>query len=251
MVTMNNPILKIDNISKSFKGVERLKKISFSIYKGDFLILAGSNGSGKTLLMKHLNGLYKIKKGSIFFNGEDCHKKENLMKSRIGLIFQNPDNQIVGLTVEDDIAFGPQNLGLSKKDVDTAVENAMNTMNITHLRHRNPHTLSGGEKKRVTISGVLAMNPSILIFDEPFIGLDYPGVISVTEAILSLKNKGETIIVITHDLEKILAYGTRLLVMNNGEIVADGIPEKLINDLEKWGIRRPTQQKIKDMTWLK
>lgn len=248
---MNNTLLETVNITKTFNKIPYLNRVSVSINRGEFLIIAGCNGSGKTLLMKHLNGIYPIKKGTIFFNGEDCYKKEKLMKKRIGIIFQNPDTQIIGLTVYDDIAFGPKNLGYSKDKISNTVKRVMENMEITHLRDRNPHTLSGGEKKRVTIAGILAMNPEIIIFDEPFIGLDYPGVISVTKSLIKLKEQGETVVVITHDLEKVLKYSERMVILSKGEVVSQGKAENLLNDLEKWGIRRPVQDSVEEMTWLK
>lgn len=248
---MNNTLLETVNITKTFNKIPYLNRVSVSINRGEFLIIAGCNGSGKTLLMKHLNGIYPIKKGTIFFNGEDCYKKEKLMKKRIGIIFQNPDTQIIGLTVYDDIAFGPKNLGYSKDKISNTVKRVMENMEITHLRDRNPHTLSGGEKKRVTIAGILAMNPEIIIFDEPFIGLDYPGVISVTKSLIKLKEQGETVVVITHDLEKVLKYSERMIILSKGEVVSQGKAENLLNDLEKWGIRRPVQDSVEEMTWLK
>lgn len=247
---MNN-LLKIVGITKSFNGSVCLDNVSFTIHKADFLLIAGSNGSGKTLLMKHLNGLYPIKKGTLFYRGEDCYKKENLMKSRIGIVFQNPDTQIIGLTVADDIGFGPSNLGLNKEEKTKRVNSALKRMSIEHLRDRNPHTLSGGEKKRVTIAGVLAMHPEIIIFDEPFIGLDYPGVIDVTKSLLQLKEEGETVIIITHDLEKIAAYCNRGIILSKGIIVKEGSIPDIIDSVEDWGIRKPVQSNISDMTWLK
>lgn len=248
---MMSSLLKAIGINKSFDGVVCLNNISLLVMKGDFLLIAGCNGSGKTLLMKHLNGLFPIKKGTLFYNDEDCYKKEREMKRVVGIVFQNPDTQIIGLTVEDDISFGPKNLGLEKSEVGIRVNNVLDRMNINHLRTRNPHSLSGGEKKRVTIAGVLAMNPEIIIFDEPFIGLDYPGVISVTESLLRLKSDGETVIIITHDLEKIAAYCNRGIVLSEGKVVSEGTLPEIIDSVEKWGIRRPIQKKVKDMTWLR
>lgn len=244
-------LLKVRGISKAFDDVLCLKNISMDIYSGDFLLIAGCNGSGKTLLMKHLNGLFPIKKETLYYRGEDCYKQERLMKSKIGIVFQNPDTQIIGLTVADDIAFGPKNLGLKKTDIAQRVDKAIERMSISHLKDRNPHTLSGGEKKRVNIAGVIAMNPEIIIFDEPFIGLDYSGVIDVTESLIQLKKEGETIIVITHDLEKIAAYCNRTIILSKGEVVADGPLPEIIDYVEQWGIRRPNQEKVMDMTWLK
>lgn len=201
--------------------------------------------------MKHLNALYKVKKDTIFFNGEDCYKQDRLMKKRIGIVFQNPDTQVVSLTVLEDVMFGPLNLGIPYKEAERMALDSLRRLNIIELRHRNPYTLSGGELKRVTIAGILVMKPEILVLDEPFIGLDYPGVKSVLEAIVELKQEGETIIIITHDLEKVLKYPDRLIVLNKGAVVYDGKKEDSLDKLETWGIRRPYQTSVGDMTWLK
>ncbi len=250
MEIMNKPLLETVGINKTFDGRLCLDSVSIYIYNGDFLVIAGCNGSGKTLLMKHLNGLYPIKKETLFFNGEDCFKKEKLMKKRVGIVFQNPDTQIIGLTVHDDISFGARNLGYSKSKTTKLVDDALNKMDITHLKDRNPHTLSGGEKKRVTIAGVLVMSPDIIVFDEPFIGLDYPGVLNVTESLIKLKDSGETIVIITHDLEKILKYSNRVIIMNSGKVVENGNAKGILNNLKKYGIRRPIQKNVEEMTWL-
>ncbi|QEN05543.1 ABC transporter ATP-binding protein [Thiospirochaeta perfilievii] len=243
-------LLEVKNITKSFNGIKRVDSVSFTLNRGDFLIIAGANGSGKTLLMQHLNGLYPVKKGTIFYSGIDCYKKDNFLKTKVGLIFQNPDSQIIGLTVYDDIAFGPKNLGFCREKIGLVVETALKEMEISHLRERAPFTLSGGEKKRVTIAGVLAMEPEVIIFDEPFIGLDFPGVKSVTKSLIRLKELGYTVIIITHDLEKIASYGNRLIIMDSGKIVEDGEPKDLIECVERYNIRRPIQDRIEDMTWL-
>ncbi|MGL1890277.1 MAG: energy-coupling factor ABC transporter ATP-binding protein [Spirochaetaceae bacterium] len=247
---MNKILLEVKGITKSFDEKLYLDDISFSLNKRDFLVIAGCNGSGKTLLMKHLNGLYPIKEGTIFFNGVDCFRSEKIMKRRIGIVFQNPDTQIVGLTVYDDVSFGPRNLGLSKVDIKNCVTKSLKNMDILHLKDRNPHTLSGGEKKRLNIAGILAMEPDVIILDEPFIGLDYPGVISVTKSLIKLKEQGQTIILITHDLEKVLAYCNKMLILSKGKITMTGTPDDIINSVDKWGIRRPIQKSVKEMTWL-
>lgn len=248
---MSNPILSIKGITKSFDGVTYLNNISMDLYKGKFHLIAGTNGSGKTLLMKHLNGLYPVKKETIFFNGECSYKKEKMLLQKIGLVFQNPDTQIIGLTVEEDIRFGLKNLKIPKQEQISRVESILERLQITHLRDRNPHTLSGGEKKRVNIAGVLVMQPEILILDEPFIGLDYPGVQDILTLITKLKASGETIILISHDLEKVAAYVDHSYILYKGEIVNSGSMSEVIDNVEQWGIRRPKQDRIEDMTWLK
>lgn len=248
---MTNPILSIRGISKSFDGIFYLKDISMDLFKGKFHLIAGTNGSGKTLLMKHLNGLISVKKDTIFFNGDSCYKKDQFLLQRVGLVFQNPDTQIIGLTVEEDIRFGLKNLKLPRDEQNIRVEKIMERLQITHLRHRNPHTLSGGEKKRVNIAGVLVMQPEIIILDEPFIGLDFPGVKDILNLITELKAAGETIVLISHDLEKVAAYVDYTYILYRGEVVDRGSMSDVMENVEKWGIRRPIQESIEDMTWLR
>lgn len=246
-----NKILSVEGLHKTFRdGTESLKDINFSLCEGEFLIIAGKNGSGKTVLMKHLNGLLKPSSGKVLLKGEDIHKNITGAREKIGLIFQNADSQLIGITVKEDIAFGPRNLRLSKQEVENRVLEAAQAVSVESLLDKNPHTLSGGEKKRVTIAGVLAMNPDILIFDEPFTGLDYPGVVDVLTQILRLHSEGHNIILITHDLEKVLAHATRLIILGEGQIQEDGSPEELLTSLEKWGIRRPVQRNFEEITWL-
>lgn len=246
-----NSFIEVKNLKKSFNGKLCLNIPELSINRGEFLLIAGANGSGKTLFMKHLNGLFKLKRDSILIDGVDYFKNEKELPKKIGIVFQNPDTQLIGLTVEDDIKFGPTNLGLSSDKISTVTTEAINSMDISHLTNLIPHNLSGGEKKRVTIAGILAMSPEVIILDEPFIGLDYKGVKDVTKAILKLKDMGKTVILITHDLEKIAAYVTRTVIMFNGEIVFNGKLSDSLDRLENWDIRKPIQNRIEDMTWLK
>jgi biotin transport system ATP-binding protein len=245
-----NSLLRVNSITKEFSGVKYLNNVSFTLNKGDFFVLAGANGSGKTLLIKHLNGLFPIKKDTIYLNGVDCYKKEGFIRQKIGLVFQNPETQIVSLNVKEDVAFGLFNSGLNKNEIKNRVQGVLEDLEITHLGDRNPFTLSGGELKRVTIAGVLVMEPEIIILDEPFIGLDYPGVIDVIKAILDLQKLNKTIVIITHDLSKILKYTTKIGILNNGELVFIGAPQNSLELLEKNGIRRPNIP-LQDMTWLK
>lgn len=246
----SNTLLQVKNITKEFNGTPCLNRVSFSLEKGELLLIAGANGSGKTLLIKHLNGLYKVKKETLFLKGVDQFKKNNNLKKNIGIVFQNPETQIVSLTVLEDIMFGPLNLGISYEEAKELALTALDRLDIRHLKNRSPYTLSGGELKRVTIAGILVMKPEIIVLDEPFIGLDYPGVKSVIEAIIRLQKSGETIIIITHDLEKVLKYPNRVIIMEKGCIKFNGKPEEALTNLEKYGIRRPSQKSIEEMTWL-
>jgi len=244
------PILEIRDLYKKFgKGPEILKGISFSLPPGSLTLLAGPNGCGKTVLMKHLNGLLKPTSGEVLFKGKTIFADIHQNRQNIGLIFQDPANQIVGQTVRKDAAFGPENLGLPEQEVQKRIGKALNDVGLEGKEDLVTHTLSGGEKKRLSVAGVLAMKPELIIFDEPFIGLDFPGVQAVLKQILALHSSGQTILVISHDLEKILAHTDRLLIMQNGCIVRDGSPDDFLNELESFGIRRPLCHRD-SMTWL-
>ena len=155
------------------------------------------------------------------------------------MMFQDADSQIVGETVYEDVAFGPENLCLERGAVQKRVERALDVVGLQHLADQRPHLLSGGEKRRLAIAGILAMESRVIVFDEPFTSLDYPGVKQVLHHILSLNRSGHTIVVATHDLDKIIAHADRLIIMQGGEIVRDGKPVALVCDLEAFGIRKP------------
>ena len=251
-MTDPKPLLKISNLSHKFSnGTIALDNISIDIFSRDFLIISGPNGSGKSVLMKHINGLLEPTSGSILLNDKDIHKNINLTRQEIGLVFQDADSQIIGQTVEKDTAFGPENLRLNRNEINRRVESALTHVDLIHKREHRPHILSGGEKRKLAIGGILAMDSNILIFDEPFSNLDYRGVKNVLGKIIELHEKGHTIIVITHDLEKILAHGKRLIIMNDGKIIHEGKPWELIDKLQSCGIKRPYGNTIENMTWLK
>ncbi|MBN2655816.1 MAG: ABC transporter ATP-binding protein [Spirochaetales bacterium] len=246
------PLLEIRDLSHRFSdGTVALSEVSFSVEKGDFLIISGPNGSGKSVLMKHLNGLLSPTAGEIRLNGVSISRDLVSTRKKIGLVFQDADSQIIGQTVERDAAFGPENLRLPRAEVDRRVEKALKEVNLLGKKTARPHVLSGGEKRRLAVAGVLSMDPEIVIFDEPFSNLDYPGIRQVLQQLVYLHGKGHTLIVITHDLGKVLAHGTRLIIMGNGRIIEEGEPEELLSSLEKRGIRRPPGLKAAEMTWLK
>jgi len=247
-------LLEVKGLSRSYgSGPKVLNNINLCFDQGSFTIIAGPNGSGKTQLMRHLNGLLKPQSGQVLLKGEDIQK--DLMKARrlIGMVFQNADSQIVGQTVASDIAFGAENLKLPREEINRRVKSLMQEFSLTELRDRRPHTLSGGEKRRCVLAAVLIMNPAIIVLDEPFTGLDYQGVTEVLTHMTRLHREGKTIILITHDLEKSLAHSSRLILMEKGEVKKDGVPEDLLDDLKTWGIRKPwgNQRSIGTMTWLK
>jgi len=243
-------MIEVSNLVRRFPGMERaaLDSVSFKVNKGDCLVISGANGSGKSILMSLIAGLDRPTSGSVTIGklaGKQC---------RVGLVFQDADAQILGDTPEEDAAFGPRNLGFSRKD---SAELAVKVLAKTGLagRERLPaRTLSGGEKRRLAVAGVLAMDAEIIIFDEPFANLDWPGVLQVNEIIRQLKDEGKTLIILTHELEKVLALANRLLVLFRGTLVFDGTPAKALDgtvSLEDWGIRNPLQQycSADDLVW--
>ncbi len=246
-------MIEFKNLTFFFeKGTKVLNDVDLAINSGDCLLLAGPNGSGKTVLMKHCNGLLKQQSGKVLYRGRSVHSQLKTVRQRIGIAFQNSDTQFVGQTVREDIAFGPENLGWDKERVENAVYKSAEFLHITHLLDNYPHFLSGGEKKRAAIAGIIAMDPECIIMDEPFAGLDYQGVCDVTKEIKKLKDSGHTLVIITHDIEKALALSSRMVIMNEGRIVYDGRPvinKRLYHDN---GLRIPygKQRSIGSCTWL-
>jgi len=220
-----------------------LDDISISIKEGEFVVIAGPNGSGKTTLCRHLNGLIPVKKNCISINGLKLPGDVSKIRQLVGMVFQNADHQIVGQTVYDEVAFGPENLKLPRNEIDHRVHQSLKTVGLLEYQERRPHTLSGGEKRKLAIAGVLAMNSKILVFDEPFSNLDYLGTRMVLDQILKLHQTRHTIIIVTHELEKTIAYADRLVVLEKGKIVMDGPPETMIHAVEKFGIREPYSSK--------
>ncbi len=238
-------IIEIENLCHRFAdGTVGLENINLSISKGSFVVIAGPNGSGKTTLLKHLNGLLLPTKGVVKLSGVSVAKNIRWSRQMVGMVFQDADSQIVGETVSDDVAFGPENLCLDRAEVKRRVARALETVGLHHYKDQKPHLLSGGEKRRLAIAGILAMEPKILVFDEPFSSLDYPGIKQVLEQMISLHQAGHTILVAAHDLEKLIAHTDRLVIMENGSIVRDGLPSQLLGELETFGIREPCASRL-------
>lgn len=246
-------ILEAQNLTHVFPdGTVGIKDINLKINEGDFLIIAGTNGSGKTVLIRHFNGLLFPTSGKVLFEGVTIKKNLTNVRKGIGLIFQDSNSQFVGQTVAEDVAFGPENLKLSPKDVKERVDESLALVGLEHLANQRPQLLSGGQKRKLAVAGVLAMRPKIIILDEPFTGLDYPGVVQVLNQIIALHKDGHTIILVTHELDKVLAHSNRLVLMDKGKIVKDGPPNEIIEGIEQYGIRIPCAKKIgvEAMTWL-
>lgn len=227
--------------------VQALKDINLKIEDGEFIGIIGHTGSGKSTLIQHMNGLIKATSGGIYFNGQDIYDEDFNMKdlrSRVGLVFQYPEHQLFETTIFDDVCFGPKNLGLDKKTVELRAYEALRSVGFPHeLFYQPPFDLSGGQKRRVAIAGVLAMKPEILILDEPTAGLDPAG----RDEILGLISKmheelGITIILVSHSMEDVAKYVDRIIVMNQGSVMYDGAPKDVFRqykDLEAVGLAAP------------
>ena len=238
----------LDNCSYSYSNNHEekvLSGVSFRVDAGSFISVIGPNGSGKSTLAKLLNGLYIPTSGTVEVDGLSTREKKNIpqIRRKVALLFQNPDNQIVGDTVEDDTAFGPENLGLDRDEITKRVEDSLAKVGLLEKRKMSPNTLSGGEKARLGIAGVLALEPEVLVLDEATAMLDPKGRREVMEILHELwKNQGKTIILITHHPEETI-YGERIIVLDKGEIKLDGSVEEVYRNsgkLKKLGLELPS-----------
>lgn len=248
------PILETQGVTHIFPNkTVAIEDISLAVEAGEFVVLAGANGSGKTVFIRHLNGLLAPTKGRVLLEGVPIAKDIVQARKKIGLIFQDSDSQIVGQTVAEDVAFGPENLNLPAAEVARLVTDSLASVGLSSYADQNPHVLSGGQKRKLAIAGILAMKPKIIMFDEPFTGLDYPGVVQVLMELVRLQKMGHTIILITHELEKVLAHADRLAVIFKGKLVEDGPPAEVIFRVEDYGVRMPLRKDegVEAMTWLK
>ena len=220
-------------------GTQGLDDVTLTFNEGEFTVVAGANGSGKTTLLRHINGLLFSESGTVTVCGKSVKVDPFAARKQVGMVFQDADSQIVGETVYDDVAFGPENLSLERQQINQRVKQALAAVDLSGFENKMPHHLSGGEKRRLAIAGVLAMAPRVLMMDEPFSNLDYPATCRVLNTIMELHKNGHTIIITTHDLEKVIAHAQRLVVMAKGRIVKDGMPAEVIGGIERYGIRSP------------
>jgi biotin transport system ATP-binding protein len=258
-------VRKVSKVFPAFSGGEpyrALAGINLDIYEGQSLLIAGSNGSGKTLLMRIIAGLTRASEGEIRYRGRLLQTDTGApadknaaysLRGELGLVFQDADAQIVGETVEEDVAFGPENLGLSTAEIRRRVDHSLAAMGLTHKRGSPPRRLSGGEKRRLAAAGILAMGCGTVIMDEPFANLDWPGVVQTLRVIQDLKAAGKTLIILTHELEKALAFADRLVILHQGEIRDDGESAAVLDRLDPaWGVRDPRRNyaSVTDCSWL-
>lgn len=229
-------VIKIENLHYTYPGddAESLKGVSLEIERGSFVAVLGHNGSGKSTLAKHLNAILLPTEGKVLIDGIDTADENNLLKIRstVGMVFQNPDNQIVANVVEDDVAFAPENLGVEPAEIRERVDNALKAVDMYEFRLHAPHLLSGGQKQRVAIAGVIAMQPEVIVLDEPTAMLDPKGRREVIDTVTKLcRENGITIVLITHHMSECID-ADRLIVMSNGDVVADGTPQDVFSQVE-------------------
>lgn len=230
-----------------------LDGVDLDVYPGECLLIAGSNGSGKTLLTRIMAGLLEPSGGEVYYRGRRLARAIRALRSEAGMVFQDADAQLIGETVLEDAIFGPRNLGFSKAESEVLARRALEAMGLGGKASHSPRRLSGGEKRRLAVAGALAMGCETLILDEPFANLDWPGVTQTLEIIRELKASGKTLIILTHELEKVLAFADRLVILHQGRIRDDGAPHAVLDRLKaEYGVRDPRRvyRTVEDCTWL-
>ena len=245
---------KIDESGREVPGKTALDGISLDIEKGSFVAVVGMNGSGKSTLAKCFNGLLVPSAGRVIVGGFDTAEEAHIwdVRCRVGMVFQNPDNQIVSSIVEDDVAFGPENLGIEPKEIRRRVDDALKRVGMYELRDKGAHMLSGGQKQRIAIAGAIAMRPECIVFDEPTAMLDPKGRASVMSIIRDLNAEGITCILITHFMSE-AEQADRVIVLKNGKVLCDRTPEELFSDkemIERAGLEMPPAIEIRDKAGL-
>jgi biotin transport system ATP-binding protein len=252
-----SPLLAAEKISCRFPGCAEnaLENITLELTVNEFVILAGRNGSGKTLLTRILTGIVRPSSGRVLFEGKNALKDSSLfsrLRQKVGLVFQDADSHIIGQSVEDELRFGPENLRLPEDEIRRRTGSLASLLGLKDLLGVPPARLSGGEKRRLAIGGVLAMRPDLLILDEPFANLDYPGVVEVLRLLQEVRESGCGILLITHELEKALAHADRLIIMDRGRIAEDGSAREKAGLAGKYGLHPLdfTSHSFSEYTWL-
>lgn len=248
---MTNIQLSTENLSFTYPdGTQALKNINIEIEKGEKVAIIGPNGAGKSTLFSHFNGLTEPTSGCVKIEGKPISfEKDELLKVRqkVGIVFQDPNDQLFAPTVKEDIAFGPMNLGLSYDEVEKRVEDALKMVGMENYEDKTPHHLSGGQQKRIAIAGIIAMKPELMILDEPTAELDPDGVEKVLNIMNQLNEEGMTLIISSHDIDMISKYANKIFVLYNGEIIESGNKNKIFSDMEllkKAHLRTPITTEI-------
>ena len=246
---MNNkteqPILQVKDLHFQYNDEkETLRGINLDIYEGEKIAVLGSNGAGKSTFFLNINGVLKSSSGQICYRGKVIDKKSlNELRKNVGIVFQDADNQIIASTVEAEVSFGPMNLKLPREEVLSRVDKALAYMNISSYRKRAPHYLSGGEKKRVSIADIIAMESEIIIFDEPTAALDPYNAAMLEEVLGKMSAEGRTMLISTHDVDFAYRWADRAVVFSNGQIIADDTPLNIFRQediLEQASLKHPT-----------
>ena len=216
-------------------GTKALEKVNFDVEEGKIVALLGPNGAGKSTLFLHFNGILRPSIGTIVIDGEPVnYNKKDLMRIRqkVGIVFQNPDDQLFAPTVLEDVAFGPMNMGLSKEEVEDRVKEALIRVGMDGFEKKPPHHLSGGQKKRVAIAGILAMKPKIMVLDEPTSGLDPKGASQILRLLYKLNKEGITIVISTHDVDLVPLYASKVYIISDGKIIKEGTAPEVFEDVK-------------------
>ena len=248
------PILEVKDLCHRYPHLDSnaLDKINLKIFKGERVAVLGANGAGKSTLFKHLNGILRPLSGEVLVKGEKVTKKNvRACRETVGIVFQDPDDQVLAPSVEEDIAFGPINMGLSRGEVETRVKEALEMVGLTGFEERAPHHLSGGQKKLVAIAGILAMRPEVIVLDEPTAGLDPLSSARVLELIMKMNRElGITLLLSTHDVDVVPYFAERVFVLHHGKLEADGSPDEIFSDselLRKAHLRLPRVAEVFEM----
>lgn len=251
------PIIRTENLTHIYSAgtpfeMTAIKDVNLQVEKGEFIAIVGHTGSGKSTLIQHLNGLVAPTSGKIYFDGQDIYASKETTRSvrfKVGLVFQYPEYQLFEETVYKDIAFGPKNMGLSDSEIDERVKEAAGFVGLKEKNlDRSPFELSGGQKRRAAIAGVIAMRPQVLILDEPTAGLDPKGCGDIIENIRTFRREtGATVIMVTHDMEDAAKTADRVIVMNHGTVAMDGTPAQVFSrsdELKEIGLRVPVVTQV-------
>ncbi|MCI5867745.1 MAG: ATP-binding cassette domain-containing protein [Methanosphaera sp.] len=243
---MSDIILETKDLKYNYPdGTEALKGISIQIHEGEMISLMGTNGAGKSTLFLHFNGIIEPTSGTVEIEGEELkYNKKSLLKARskVGIVFQNPDDQLFAPTVIEDVSFGPMNMGLSEEEVKARSLDALEKVGMADYTKKAPHHLSGGQKKRVAIAGILAMQPRIMVLDEPTSGLDPKGASKIMQLLYDLNREGMTIIISTHDVDLVPLYSDDVKVITDGRIIKEGNCREVFTDhatIEEANLRLP------------
>jgi cobalt/nickel transport system ATP-binding protein len=228
-------IIETKNISYHYPdGSKALQKVNFKVEEGTKVALLGANGAGKSTLFLHFNGILKPTSGTVFVDGEEVkYDKKSLLRIRqkLGIVFQNPDDQLIAPTVKEDVAYGPLNIGLSNEEINDRVKESLKRVGMEGVEKKAPHQLSGGEKKKVAIAGILAMRPKIMVLDEPTSGLDPKGASQIMKLLYELNQGGITIVISTHDVDMVPLYASKVYIMSEGRLIKEGSPQEIFKDV--------------------